>query len=339
MLSDFNSTVCPDFVPDYAFQACTYYDPANDPGECGFCKKEGVYYRCLADVNRTIPLSYSSVQSYLTCHYLYYLSAIRGIQTLDRAKSSALKCGTLWDAVMQKYLGGNDRTTGNPFDIPALIEQYEIDPKDVAKVRGLFRAYKALEINVEPDYTLQDKISTRLDNIMVTGYYDRKYSHHFVENKMSGRPDFYLDPYFIQSQIGTYFLADPGLASCIIEVVRTPALKSVGKNDQEHPDAYGERVYQDAISRPSHYFIGWDNKSHRYGKKYFRHEFDIKEIEHRFRHAYREIYDARRYDGWYKNDRVCNNVLPGIACDMLPLCRHNNFNEDVYTIRKRPVTF
>ena len=338
-LSDFDSTKCPDFNPDYAFKACTYYDPVDDrPMECGFCKKVGVYYRCLADVQRCIPLSYSSVQDYLTCHHLYYLKAIRGIQTHDHSKSPALKCGVLWDAVLSKHLDGLNRNTGKPYDIPEIIKQYEIDPRDVAKIRGLYRAYKLLEIETEPEYTLQSKIFTQINDISITGYYDRKYLNHFAENKMSGSPDWYLDPYFIQSQIGTYFLADPKLEYCIMEIVRNPGLKSTKNNKDEDPEVYGERVYQDAISRPSHYFIGYDSKTHRYGKKYFRSEFDLVEIGDRFMHVYREIYQAQRADGWYKNDRVCNNILPGIQCDMLALCRHNNFNESVYKIRER-ITF
>ena len=336
MLTDFDSNICPDFLPDYELMWCTYYEHMESE-ENGFCKKPQ-YYRCLADIHRQIPLSYSSINDFLTCHYLYYLKAIRGIQIKDHAKSSALKCGTLWDAVLQKHLGGIDRDTDKPYNIPAIIEKYEIDPMDVAKVRGLYRAFKVLEVQIDPGFELQAKVETKIDNVMVTGYYDRKYADSFVENKLSGRPDLYFDPYFIQSQVGTYFLGSPDLASCIMEVVRIPGLKQK-KDNEESPEEYAERTYQNVITRPSYYFIGWNAKTRRYGKKFFRNEFDLKELEHRFKHVYREIYDARRYEGWYKNDRACNNVLPGIVCDMLPLCRYNNFNEDIYQIRERKVTF
>ena len=339
MLTDFDSTKCPDFNPDYEFSTCAYYDPVDSqPVECGFCKKTGVYYRCLADTQRCIPLSYSSVLGFLTCHHLYYLKAIRGIRVLDHATNPPLKCGKLWDVVLQNYYKGIDKDTGKPFDIPAIINQYQIAPRDVAKVKALYRAYKMLEIEIDPDYEFQKKIEMQIEGVLITGYYDRNYIDYFAENKMSGSPDRYLDPYFIQSQIGTYFLADPNLESCIMEIVRNPGLKSTGDNKEEAPEVYGERIYQDALSRPSHYFIGYNPKTRRYGKKYFRGEFNLEEIADRFKHVKREIYYAQRYGGWYKNDRVCNNVLPGIVCDMLPLCRNNNFNSAIYKIRER-ITF
>lgn len=348
-LSDFDSTKCPDFTPNQTYEQCQYFDEAKQDSECGFCKKPE-YYRCLAHKGQ-IPLSHSSVQNFLTCHHLYYLSAIRGIQVRDAAKSSPLKMGTLWDAVLQKHLGGIDRETGKPFDIPAIINRYEIDARDVAKVRGIYRAYKTLEIQVDPGFELQSKIDLKIDfgknwgiaealvEILVTGFYDRKYPTYFVENKFSSRPDNYLDPWFIQSQVGTYFLADPSLEFCIMEIVRTPDLKSTGKNKEEDPETYCERVCQDAISRPSHYFIGWDPKTRRYGKKFFRAEFQLDEIRDRFIHVFLEYHEARLFNGFYKNDRVCSNVLPGIKCDMLPVCRYNTMSETMYQIRKPAITF
>jgi len=349
MLKDFDPDKCPEFNPDGEFKICSYFDPASNPKECGYCKKPEYSYRCLAHRGQ-IPLSHSTVQNFLTCHYLCYLQNFRGVQTRDAHKSSALKCGTLWDAVLTKHYGGIDRETKKPYDIPTLIERHEISPKDVAKVRGLYRAYKMLEIQIDPGYELQAKIDLKVEfdrhwgegtpvEILISGFYDRKYPTYFVENKFSSRPDNYLDPWFIQSQIGTYFLADPSLESCIMEVVRSPDLKSTGVNKDESAEMYGERVYQDALSRPSHYFMGYDQKSHRYGKRFYRSEFNLEEIKARYIHIFREYWEARSFGGWYKNDKSCNNVLPGISCDMLGACRHNNMSEAVYQIRKQPVTF
>lgn len=235
-LLDFDSKKCPEFQPDSNFQTCTSFDPATDPRECGFCKLNAKYYRCIAHKG-TIPLSHSTVQNFLTCHHMCYLINVRGIQTRDAVKSSPLKCGSLWDAVLGKHYGGVDKETGLPYDIPALITRYEIEPKDVAKVRGLYRAYKMLEVQIDPGGEIQKKIDLTISfdkvwgdgvpvEVMVTGYFDRYYTDGtFVENKLSGRPDYYLDPFFIESQIGTYFLADPSLESCIMEIVRSPDLK------------------------------------------------------------------------------------------------------------------
>jgi hypothetical protein len=341
-LTDFTADRCPDFSPDSQFGACTYFDPAPDARECGFCKKQDTYYRCLAH-NGQIPLSHSSVQDFLTCHHLYYLKALRGIQTKDAAKSSPLKCGTLWDAVLQNHLG-------KPQDIKTIITKYEIGDRDVAKVRALYRAYKMLEIQIESGYELQAKIDLKLGfdkvwgdgypvEVMVTGFYDRKYEKSFVENKLSGRPDNYSDPWFIESQIATYFLADPSLEYVVMEIARTPDLKSTGKFKDESPDEYSERCYQDILSRPSHYFMGYNQETHRYGRKFHREEFNLQEVKDRFIHIFREYWEARQFSGWFKNSRSCSNILPGIACDLLGVCRYNTMSEDTYQIRKRVLTF
>ena len=339
---------CPVFEPTFTAIQCLYFDPADNPKECGYCKRKE-YYRCLADVNSIIPLSHSSTQDFLTCRHLYYLKAIRGIQVKNAAQSSALKCGTLWDNVLQKYLGGKDRN-GKPIDIPKIIEDYEIENREIAKVKALYRAYKELEIQTDPNPQLQYKIDITIPfdkswgndepvELMVTGFYDRKYTDYFVENKLSGRPDYYLDLWHIQSQVGTYFLADPNLQSCIMEIARIPDLKPLKETkkraNEESDEAYQERCFQDILSRPSHYFIGYNKDTHHYGKKYHRGEFSLDEIKSRYLHILKEIYQARLMDGFYKNDRACAQVLPGIPCDMLPICRYNNWSETIYQIREK----
>jgi len=349
-LMDFDSKKCENFNPNQKFQACESFDPASDPRECGFCKVPDYSYRCLA-YNGTIPLSHSTIGNFLICHRLCYLQNIRGIQTRDAVKSSPLKGGTLWDAVLNKHYGSLDRETGKPYDIPALIKRYEIEPKDVAKVRGLYRAYKMLEVQIDPGYEIQKKIDLTIKfdkvwgtgvpvEVMVSGFYDRFYpNNYFVENKFSGRPDLYQDTFFIQSQIGTYFLADPTLESCIMEIVRNPDLKSTGSHKGEDAETFGERVYQDALSRPGHYFIGWNIETHRYGRRYYRKEFNLEEIRNRYLHIFREFWEAWQFNGWYKNDKACVAILPGIPCEYIPVCRHGNMSETIYKIRQRPITF
>lgn len=349
-LKDYEPDLCPKFNPDNSFNECGRYIPAKNPLECGFCKLDE-NYRCIADVHRVIPLSHSSVQRFLTCHHLYYLTSIRGIEIRPQFLSDALKAGSLWDIVLQSHLNpaAMDRETHKPVSIKDTINRYQIPERVVSKVNSLYRAYKLLDIAVQPGYALQHKIDLRIPldkkwgngypcEVLVTGYYDRYYPEllTFAENKLTTRPEDYLDPYFIQSQIGTYFLADPNLLYCIMEVARTPDLKSTGKNKDESNEEYRERVYQDIISRPSHYFRGWDGRS-KYGKRYFRDEFDLADIKSRFTHIFREIHDARLMNGFYKNDKVCSNVLPGIPCDMLPICRTGKMSEDVYKIRDKEI--
>ena len=346
-MSRFKGEYCEKFNPTFDDRVCLYYDAADTDWECGFCKQPNYTYRCIADTGRIIPLSKSLIDNYLTCHWLCYLQNFRGVRVRDSQTSNALKMGFLWDLVLQKHLGSKDKK-GNPIDIPEAINRYEIEAREVAKVKAVYRAYKELEIKTEPGGELQAKIDlsyvTERDEreqpynwskVAITGYYDRKYDGYFVENKLSGRPDSYLDPFHIQSQVGTYFLADPSLKYCIMEICRTPDLKSTGSHKDEDMDTYQERVFQDIISRPSHYFIGWSSERKTYGRKFMRSEFDLDEVAHRYKCVAKEIQAAWMWNQFYKEDRSCGQILPGIKCDILPICRYGKFNDDMFTIRRR----
>lgn len=314
---------------------CFYNMPVD--GEAGFCKMPQ-YYRCIEDVKRMIvPLSYSSMSNFLTCHNLFYLRNIRGIEMIESKVSSAIKMGVLWDVCLQKLLGGDIR-------IKDTIETYEIENIDIARVKGLFRAYKELGIEVPPGYEMQHRFKKMIkiyddeahgenSGVLINGIFDRKYENSFAENKLSSRPNYYFDIFFIQSQIGAYFLADNKLEWVDMEVVRTPALKS---QQEEQPEEYEERVFTDAISRPSFYFIGYNKNKRSYGRKFYRSEFNLDEILQRFKSVSREIHEACALGGFYKNDRACSNILPGIACEMIGICRYNTMAENTFRIREVP---
>jgi hypothetical protein len=208
------------------------------------------------------------------------------------------------------------------------IAEYDIEEVEVQKVKALYKAWKELGIKVEEGYELQAKIDMLVPfeekqcwgtgepvELHVRGFYDRKYSTCFVENKMSGRPDNYLDLFFIQSQVGTYFLADPKLESVIMEIVRTPDLRMT-KKEEDSPETYGNRTYHDIISRPAYYFIGYNSEKNTYGKKFYRTEFDLQDVLDRYKHIFREIHEACALGGFFKNDRACKNILPGISCEV-----------------------
>ena len=316
---------------------CDCFYRIDDSDNAGFCKRPE-RYRCIKEVcNMPIPLSYSLVGHFLTCPFYCYLLDIRGIQTKPSATSKAIKMGKLWDIVKQHILG-------EKVDIPGTIETYEIGNMEIAKVKAINRAYKELGIQVDPMYSLQARFDETIEAdgvykecpvpVKIKGFYDRKYRNYFVEDKLSSRPDNYTDIFFIQSQVGAYFLADPNLEYCVMEVVRTPDLRSVGKFKEESPSDHEERTYQDIISRPSFYFLGYDKEKHTYGKKFYRNEFNLDEIRDRFRMVSIMIRDCQGFDGWYKNDRACSNILPGIPCDMKGICRYNTMSEEMYEIRR-----
>lgn len=324
----------------FSWPKCNCIFRIDDQDNAGFCKRPE-YYRCIKEAGiMSIPLSYSSVGNFLTCPMMYYLKDIRGIVVKPSAMSSAVKMGALWDKVKQNLLGAK-------VDIGACIEEYEINNRDIAKVRAINRAYKALELKVDTEsrFTLQYGFDNEIiaDGlyaehkipIKVKGFYDRKYNNYFTEDKLSSRPDNYLDIFFLQSQIGAYFLADPNLEYCIMEIVRTPDLKSTGRFKDESDGEFEERAFQDIISRPGYYFIGFDRSKHSYGKKFYRTEFDLDEVKDRFRIVSVLIKDCAAFDGWYKNDRACSAILPGIPCDLKSICRFNTMSETIYTFKTK----
>ena len=387
-----STNLCKKFQPSFDNLECDYYIPATDAnfepihGECGYCKQPKAF-RCVADVCRIIPLSHSSVSDFCTCHYLYYLKKILGIEIRPPFLSSALKAGVLWDAVKQKHLGAKDILISSVRNADktkivkmGIIDKYEIDDYTVAKVKAIYSAYKYLEIEVDLGYELQAKIDMTYDIILppsqfvpsitvgdnhakevvnlwreadkqsederkwifplkITGFYDRKYSNYFAEDKLSGSPSYYTEVYPLTSQVGTYLLADSKLEKVVMEVVQMPQqkiLKETKKRlEAETPEQLYDRVYNEILSRPSNYFIGYAKERNRYGKIFHRGEFDLAEIESSYKQIIIELLSARWSNNFYKNPKACNNQY-GQICSYLPICRNQNMSETIFTIRQKP---
>ena len=96
-----------------------------------------------------------------------------------------------------------------------------------------------------------------------------------------------------------------------------------------------ERVLSDVISKPSKYFIGFDRKKKMYGKKFYRGEFDIDAIKARYQQVALEIMSCRWTGNYYKNFKSCNNILPGIPCDMKTVCSTGNVSENMFRVRDK----
>lgn len=323
-------------APTYPKTDCiSRIDDGNRPGYC----KIPSNFRCVKEAGLIkLPLSYSSASDFLTCPFLFYLKNIRGIRIKNSHASKALKMGKLWDVAKQNILNNGG------VDFKKVIEDYEIGDMEIAKVKALYRAYKALGIKVEDGFSLQERFSKEIkvpgiregsfSEILINGVYDRKYKNYFVEDKLGSSPDYYLDIFNVQSQVGVYFVADESMEYCVMEVARTPALKSVSKYKEESPQDHEDRTYSDIISRPSFYFIGYDKDKKTYGKKFYRDEFNLDEIKERFRILEVLMADCAGFDGWYKNDRSCSSGP--WPCDMKPICRYNTMSEEVYKIMSKP---
>ncbi|MFA5324060.1 MAG: hypothetical protein WC373_15410, partial [Smithella sp.] len=280
--------------------------------------------------------------------------------------SSALKAGVLWDATKQLHLGEKKslRDIINKYEIDdytvakvkAIYSAYryleiEVDPgyELQAKVDMTYDIILPPSQFV-PSITVGDNHAKEVVNLWkeankqseddrkwifplkITGFYDRKYSTYFAEDKLSGRPSFYLDPFALQSQCGTYLLADPNLEYFIMEVVQFPQHKELKKG--ESPSQMYERVLSDILSRPSKFFMGFDKEKRKYGVKFFRGEICLDEIEKSYQQIVIELLSARWSNNWYKNRKACNNMY-GRQCEFMTVCSTNTVSDTMYKIREK----
>ena len=250
--------------------------------------------------------------------------------------SPAIKMGIIWDRYIQS------RYFGLPFkdEFWRLVDEYAIEDMEVAKMHGIIQAYRT--IGIEPYYETKDggvfrgcqhkfSIDENKD-FTIIGFLDRAYTDHIVETKMSGRPDFYFQVHNITSQIGTYFLSDPEYKYVIIEATRTPGLKTgAGKYSDEDSESYSKRISDDIISRPSHYFPGYSRDTGRYGKCYWRNEFDLDELRDDYIKINTDIVRAKEENAWWKNYMSCYSPFP---CSYLSICSTGAISESIFEVRE-----
>jgi len=214
----------------------------------------------------------------------------------------------------------------NGFSPQNEIQSLELDPIQFAKVSALFRAHRDLEIHIKTDGFLacHYKIHVSVGDEQIIGYVDRAYEDHIVETKLSARPDFYKQKENLTYQLGTYFMANEAWEYADVEITRVPFLKQ--KTD-ESPDEYEERIYGDILSRPGHYFIGWDRKTRTYGVRFWRSEFDLDEIFRTYVYVLEEIKTTIRRGSWYPNNLACHVPTP---CQFLPIKKSGVVSPEIY---------
>lgn len=312
---------------------CKHYLNSSDNLSTGLCVLT-TEFCCLLDFKSNAPrLSHSSLTDWMDCKRKYWLRNIKGISVKNSAMSPAVKCGALWDTCVGVLLGQEERSR-----IPEVIQSYEIEPRDVAKVRALHRAWKKLDFNIDglckfqAEYVKSFKYRNTEIEFAVKGILDRKYDTWFAETKLSSKPDWYAKLFNITPQASIYFLLDDTLAYVSFEVSRLPDLKSTGKFTDESDEAYEERCLKDILSRPAYYFIGYSKDTNTFGAKYYRAEFDLDQTINRLQSVFFEIVQAADLDNYYKNYRSCYTPF---QCDYLNVCQYDTMSEEIYEIKKK----
>ena len=187
----------------------------------------------------------------------YYYSQILGISARESLLPIPMKIGKVWDKFME-----NDPNT----DYKAMCDRLEIEPKERAKLQALMRAFE--DIGVERVKGIpQLQVRAIIDNHTVHGYIDNGLSDGFEEFKLSSNPVYYQKIGKIYHQCGTYFLADPSFEYVDMKITQVPLLRTgSGQYVEESTEDFQNRIYYDILSRPAHYYIGYDMNTRKWGK-------------------------------------------------------------------------
>ena len=332
---------------------CTDYVKSSITGQCinAIEKDDGVYckiptrFRCpLAIQSHIFKLSHSTVQDFLICKRKFWLRNIIGVQIRPHKKSLPLKRGGLWDKLQDLFYGDCKAS-----DIKDYIKLVRIPEMEVARIKGLYKAFRECVRPVKKNligpqqhfnYHHYDTVN---GDVLVHGYYDRLYPTWFAECKLTAKPQYYEDPFYMRSQVGTYFLAKDKLEYVNLEVTKVPDLKPYkqGRNRtrNETPKEFQARVYEDVKSRPAYYFKGYNRKTKTYGWDFARSEFSLDLLKTRYCQIIREIKECSQRSAYYDNEKGC--MIFDKECELMEICKtYNNgiFSVDIdntYEIRQK----
>ncbi len=329
--------------------SCHHYIPEEN--DAGFCKLDS-QFRCPEGIKlNALRLSHSTIQDIMRCKRYAWLRHVKGLEVRPHRVSYQIKMGSLHD-IFQDSLYGMAQFKENPKWLAGalnlqpderIIKQYyntkirdyiykaQVDEVSVAKVKAVYRAFKffmdeeLLELRLDGLAGMQKHFLYHLtDEFIIHGYTDRLYNEYFIENKFVSSRQYYDTPWAVSSQVGTYFLAYPDIDYMYMEIIQAPQFKLIKKGKKRKYDEtikeYEDRTFNDVISRPSHYFVGFDRNEKTYGLKMYRNEFDLDEIENRYRCLTRETMERANRCWWYKeNGTAC--YMYGQDCEFKIICK------------------
>ncbi|OPZ47666.1 MAG: PD-(D/E)XK nuclease superfamily protein [Bacteroidetes bacterium ADurb.BinA104] len=301
---------------------CLHYIPLEE-GVAGLCDLSEKFLCDEALKSKLPKLSHSAVNVWMRCKMEYYYSQILGISARESLLPIPMKIGKVWDKFME-----NDPNT----DYKALCDRLEIEPRERAKLQALMRAFE--DIGIERVKGIpQLQVRAIIDNHTVHGYIDNGLSDGFEEFKLSSNPVYYQKIGKIYHQCGTYFLADPSFEYVDMKITQVPLLRTgSGQYAEESIEDFQSRIYYDILSRPAHYFIGYDMNTRKWGKRYYRHEFPLEYIEKQYRWVFQEIRDTIDRGSWYRNDHSCDDPY---TCMYQALCRTGVMSNTIYEYRDK----
>ena len=272
-------------------------------------------------------ISVSQLTTFCHCRYSWYLHYISygGIRLKDEHLPLPIRLGSIWDEFQNHwYTGKSFKAKFDP-----LIDKYDI-PDDVrAKLHALISAWYKMSWDIPQTGQSQVKFTTGpLRGVLDILYADDNY---FLENKLTGRPEQYKSKFTIHNQASSYFLSDPSLKYVIVRPTRTPLLK-LGK--KETLETFQARVKSDILSRPSHYFLGFDRTKNTFGIKFHRGEFDLEGFKQDVKHVLLDINNCRDdHNKCYQDKLSC--FVPA-QCEYLSICETGGVNWHMFDAPEKP---
>jgi hypothetical protein len=274
-------------------------------------------------------LSVSSYKTWVRCRYAYYLRKICGIKLKDQYASTPIKMGKIWD----KFIGSLYGIKFDESDLDKLVNQYQIDDISIAKVDAMMSAWKELGIKVRPGGKAQKYFEYEVPGLRFCGFLDVAYDDYFCEDKFTNSPLWYHDTHNMKLQLGWYFISNPGYDKCILRTVQVPQLKRKRKGVREESlQEYFQRMFEDIMQRPAHYFYGLDTKSNVINRNvvYYRNEFDLEYLKMWAMGLTRDMVRAKDdgNSGFYPSWQC---TVPG-KCDYREICDTGKVSGEMYDI-------
>jgi len=286
------------------------------PGLAGKCLRPDFNY-CVNDFTKNMTtISHTAKEEFVHCRQAFFLRYILGINPREDQIGDALMAGRLWDEFIGAF-HGSGKSPAWPDGVSDLLR---------IKLHALTKAHTEF---IKPDegvgFKAQEWIKLEVNGVQVAGAVDRAYDDHFVETKLSMKPDFYLKPHNMTSQLGTYFLANPKWEYVIMEVTRMPNMYM--RKDEDRNDYY-RRLYGDIVSRPSYYFPGLNRKKGTFGMRLDRSDINIDRVEKEYKMIIEEMRGCLKSSGYYHQYASCHHPY---ECSFLPICTTDQVSETLFT--------
>ena len=307
--------------------------------EGGFCETETMF-RCPLWIEKNEPrLSHSGITNFLRCPQMYYYSNLRGLQVRPEFQSDPLKIGSAVDDYITNVLMGGDKTDDSVcINGPTGYRWKTIKTMWESKSVGIIKAFQKVinEEKVVKHYIGQKEFNIQFDGQPhVKGFIDleSRTGRSFIELKVGGNPQYYLNLFYIRSKLAAYFMSNPAYESGKIWAIRVPQIKRTGKFKGESLDDYSARITRVMVAEPRHYFPGYNPKTRNFGVTFGRGEIDLDITPKYYRMVADWIKLSIKKSVWIKNGTGC---LHPFECDYLNICENNGaMSTDVFVTRKK----